>query len=128
MYIHIPDANRQKLDAKGRLCIFVGYCGASKAYRGWDPIEQKIKISRDVLFDEQPHLLPLWIKEGDEQPNKFHEDYQMDDQMEPTPNFSQLNHTVLEKKKPSEQPTKIMNEDGNNDNNQPLTEVIAEPP
>lgn len=33
-------------------CYFVGYSLTQKAYRFRDPIERKIKISRDVIFDE----------------------------------------------------------------------------
>ncbi len=34
-------------------CFFVGYSLTQKAYRFWDPIGRRIKISRDVIFDEQ---------------------------------------------------------------------------
>jgi hypothetical protein len=35
-YMHIPKTLRTKLDAKGKLCVFIGYCTESKAYRLWD--------------------------------------------------------------------------------------------
>lgn len=42
-YIHIPRAECRKLDSKNLKCFFVGY----------DPAGSRIKISRDVTFDEQ---------------------------------------------------------------------------
>lgn len=53
-FVHIPGTNRQKLDAKSDRCIFVGYPDGQKAYRVWDPSTRRVKISRDVIFDEQP--------------------------------------------------------------------------
>jgi transposase InsO family protein len=52
-YVHVPKVNRQKLDPKSQKCIFVGYSTYQKAYRCWSPTDRKIKISRDVIFDEQ---------------------------------------------------------------------------
>ena len=51
-YAHIPDEKRKKLDDKGVKCIFLGYSDVSKAYKLFDPITEKIIISRDVIFDE----------------------------------------------------------------------------
>ena len=52
-FVHIPKVNRRKLDPKSIKCFFVGYAINQKAYRCWSPTERKIKISRDVIFDEQ---------------------------------------------------------------------------
>ena len=52
-FIHIPKAERRKLDSKSFKCFFVGYSLTQKAYRFWDPVGRKLKISRDVIFDEQ---------------------------------------------------------------------------
>lgn len=54
-YIHIPKAERRKLDSKSLKCFFVGYALTQKAYRFWEPITRRIKISRDVIFDEKLH-------------------------------------------------------------------------
>ena len=131
MYIHIPDESRQKLDAKSFQCIFMGYCDTSKAYRGWDPVTQKIKISRDVLFDEQPHPIPMWIPEDTEQPKENQQAGPADvfilspiDQ--PTP-------IVPDVEFPSEQPTEIIQEvpstcnKSSLDNNPPLIRIPTEP-
>ena len=57
-YIHIPKAERRKLDSKSLKCYFVGYCNTQKAYRFWEPISRKIKTSRDVIFDERTIYTP----------------------------------------------------------------------
>jgi hypothetical protein len=43
---------RTKLDPSANNGIFVGYNDTSKAYRIYIPSHQKVKISRDVTFDE----------------------------------------------------------------------------
>jgi hypothetical protein len=54
-YVHIPAAERQKLDPKSVKCLFIGYCSTQKAHRFWDPVAKKVKISRDAIFDEYSH-------------------------------------------------------------------------
>jgi transposase InsO family protein len=44
-FIHIPKADRRKLDAKSQKCFFVGYYLTQKAYRFWDPICRRIKLA-----------------------------------------------------------------------------------
>ena len=51
-YMRIPACDRRKLDPKSIKCTFVGYCDTTKAYRLWDAVSRRIKISRDVLFNE----------------------------------------------------------------------------
>lgn len=43
---------RQKLDAKGLECIYLGKSETSKGIRAWDPIARKVHISRDYISDE----------------------------------------------------------------------------
>lgn len=52
-YVHIPEVERKKLDAKSKLCIFVGYSDTQKAYRFWCQETRKIVISRDAIFCEK---------------------------------------------------------------------------
>jgi hypothetical protein len=49
---HIPDAERQKLDAKSKEYIMVGYAETRIAYRLCDKTTRKIHISRDVIFKD----------------------------------------------------------------------------
>ncbi|KAJ0509944.1 putative RNA-directed DNA polymerase [Helianthus annuus] len=51
-YVHVPSQLRTKLDNKSHKCIFLGISKESKAYKLYDPVQQKIVISRDVIFEE----------------------------------------------------------------------------
>jgi len=52
-YVHVPGDERSKLDVKPKKCIFLGYKKAVKDYKFWDPVDKKVVISRDDVFDEQ---------------------------------------------------------------------------
>jgi hypothetical protein len=41
-----------KLDARARKVVFIGYEVGSKAYRVFDPVNNKVHVSRDIVFDE----------------------------------------------------------------------------
>ena len=51
-YVHIPDKKRQKLDPKSKKCILVGYSLEQKGYKCFNPSTRKVRVSRDVVFDE----------------------------------------------------------------------------
>ncbi|CAL2226145.1 unnamed protein product [Prunus armeniaca] len=51
-HVHVPDSRRIKLDDKSLKCIFFGVSEESKAYRLFDPVSQKVIVSRDVVFNE----------------------------------------------------------------------------
>ena len=51
-YAHIPDSQRDKLNKKAEKIRFVGYSTRSKGYRLLNEKTTKIKISRDVIFNE----------------------------------------------------------------------------
>nr|XP_034893821.1 uncharacterized protein LOC118033088 [Populus alba] len=51
-HVHVPDSKRIKLDARSVKCILLGVSDESKAYKLFDPISNKIIISRDVVFEE----------------------------------------------------------------------------
>jgi hypothetical protein len=52
--LHVRNTKPQlsKLDDRGRRMVFIGYEKRTKAYRLYDPVEKKVHISRDVVFDE----------------------------------------------------------------------------
>jgi hypothetical protein len=41
-----------KLEDWGRWMIFIGYEQCTKAYRAYDPVTDRVHITRDVIFDE----------------------------------------------------------------------------
>lgn len=49
---HIPDAMRTKLESKSASGVFLGIGDETKGYRIYDPIANKIVLSRDVVFEE----------------------------------------------------------------------------
>ena len=51
-YVHIPNELRTKLGPKAEKCIFIGYSLEQKGYRCYNPITRKMRVSKDVVFDE----------------------------------------------------------------------------
>ena len=51
-YVHVPDELRTKLDPKAEKCIFIGYSLEQKECRCYNPVTRKLRVSRDVVFDE----------------------------------------------------------------------------
>lgn len=51
-HVHVPDSKRTKLDDKSLSCVLLGVSEESKAYKLYDPVSQRIRISRDVVFEE----------------------------------------------------------------------------
>ena len=52
-YVHINFDARSKLDAKSKICFFIGYGDEKFGYRFWDEQNRKIIRSRNVIFNEQ---------------------------------------------------------------------------
>ena len=52
-FAHIPKDEGGKFDTKARKCILLGYGKETKAYRLYDPSQNKILYSRDVQFNEE---------------------------------------------------------------------------
>lgn len=53
-YSHVPDEKRRKLDPKGEKCILLGY--ETTGYRVLVLTTLRVKITRDVIFDEENDL------------------------------------------------------------------------
>ena len=68
----VEPVNQKKLDARSRPLVHVGSEPGTKAYRLFNPVTQKIIVSRDVIFDETKGW--DWIKEAgtnNEEPGLF---------------------------------------------------------
>ena len=47
-----PHVERSKLSSRSALCVFLGYGEGQKGYRCFDPVTQKLYVSRHVVFLE----------------------------------------------------------------------------
>ena len=52
-YVHIDSDACSKLDAKSKICFFIGYNDKKFGYRFWDEQNRKIIRSRNVIFNKQ---------------------------------------------------------------------------
>ena len=51
-YVHVDSNARSKLNAKSKICFFIGYGDEKFGYRFWDEQNRKIIRSRNVIFNE----------------------------------------------------------------------------
>lgn len=66
-HAHIPKEKRKKLDDKSIKCVMFGVSEESKAYRLYNPVDNNIITSRDVVFDEDAEW--EWTKDSTEESN-----------------------------------------------------------
>jgi len=52
-YNGLRTLSSKKLDDKSRQCVLLGVSDESKAYHLFDPVNKKVLISKDVIFEEQ---------------------------------------------------------------------------
>lgn len=49
-FVRCPHVERNKLGLKFAICVFLGYGVGHKGYRCYDPVSQKLYVSRHVIF------------------------------------------------------------------------------
>ncbi len=49
-FILLQPYKHSKLEPQSHLCCFLGYRIEHKGYRCWDPVSQRLRISRHVVF------------------------------------------------------------------------------
>lgn len=58
-FVLLPSHEHIKLEPRARLCCFLGYVIEHKGYRCWDPVSQKLRVSRNVIFWEHTMFCSL---------------------------------------------------------------------
>ena len=53
-FVHLPPTERTKLTAQSTRCAFLGYASQQKGYLCYDPILNRLRISRNVIFFRKP--------------------------------------------------------------------------
>lgn len=52
VYIKVTNGSLKKLDDRSKAMIHVGYEKGSKSHRVFDPVNGKIYVTRDAIFEE----------------------------------------------------------------------------
>ena len=58
-YVHVPNELHTKLDPKAKKGVFIGYSLEQKGYRCYKSLTHKLRMSRDVVFDEMNSMFGL---------------------------------------------------------------------
>ena len=99
-YVNIPDEKWQKLDPKLEKCILVGYSLRQKGYKLLNPSTQKVRISRDVVFEGSTS----WYEHEPTPPEPFLvdlDDTEDNDQLRSIPEESPVSTRLSKPQEPS---------------------------
>ncbi|GKB70666.1 retrovirus-related pol polyprotein from transposon TNT 1-94, partial [Tanacetum coccineum] len=83
--VHIPKDERSKLDVKGKPCVFLGYGQDEFGYKLYDPVQKKLVLSRDVVFEEDLTLKD--VKKAERETIPQHNDDLIDLDLVPPKHF-----------------------------------------
>ena len=67
-YVHVPYEKQRKLDPKLEKCILVGYSLEQKGYNRYNHRTKKVRVNRDVEFDETSSWYSLLTPTADSNP------------------------------------------------------------
>ena len=120
-YALIPTQLRNKLEARSRKCIFLGYSTTSKAHRLYDKENNFYFISRDIIlleFDKDEHSIDKQLSHHDRfQSKKFYHEW--DNELPTLDGVVPFLGQCLEV---------IKNEDNMKENNYKESEIVCEEP
>jgi hypothetical protein len=51
-HVKITKPNARKLDDRSTKMVMIGYEAGSKAYRVYDPVANRVHVTRDAVFEE----------------------------------------------------------------------------
>ena len=104
-FMHVPDQQRKKWDARSRKLIHVGYYEESKGYRLIDPKDGKLYKARNLVFLEN-EIKEEFITEGENEQGQIEE-------ILPTEDSKSIEENMLEKEEKQETTLEIKIPDEN---------------
>lgn len=129
-FMHVPKDERSKLEPKALKCRFVGYSETQKAYRLLDTTTQKIRISRDVIFNEtisddkvkqsEVTVFPVFSNSNDSEGNREGGDTLVSNGRATASSFDSHSHHMMEKEYEGEEITQPNTSPNPEENVQPF--------
>ena len=68
-YARVLEEKTKKLDDRGEKCIFISYSDESKAYKLYNPLTNKLVVSRDVIFTQEEEW--NWNEQSSDNENRL---------------------------------------------------------
>jgi hypothetical protein len=78
-YVHVPKENKIKLDKNVEKCIFIGYKYGLKGYKLWNPKNNKVVYSQDVVYTKMKDVVKKEFLPSKEEPKKIEFDLKDDE-------------------------------------------------
>ena len=76
-YVHVAKDERGKLDPNTRPCIFLDYGDDEFGYRVWDPVDEKVFRSWNIIFmeDKEDTHSRKWLSAMQDEMDSLHENH-----------------------------------------------------